>query len=92
MIKTFTHKGLKHFYELESKAGISPSHVTKLKDILASLDAAVVVNDMDAPGYGLHPLKGNLKGYWAVSVSGAWRIIFRMEGENVFDVDYLQYH
>ncbi len=92
MIKTFRHKGLKHFYEVESKAGISTSHISKLKDILASLDAAVAMNDMDAPGYGLHPLKGTLKGYWAVSVSGAWRITFRMEGEDVFDVDYLQYH
>lgn len=92
MIKTFRHKGLRNFFERESKTGITPIHFTRLKDILASLDAAVAVSDMAAPGLGLHPLKGKLKGYWAVSVSGAWRITFRFEGGDVFDVDYLQYH
>lgn len=92
MIKTFRHKGLQYFYERESKAGITAAHAIRLKDILASLDAAEVVGDLDAPGLGLHSLKGKLKGHWSVSVTGAWRITFRFDGGNAFDVNYLQYH
>lgn len=92
MIKTFRHKGLQYFYERESKAGITVAHAIRLKDILASLDAAEAVSDLGAPGLRLHPLKGKQKGHWSVSVTGAWRVTFRFEGGNAFDVNYLQYH
>ena len=70
MIRTFRHKGLRAFAETGSKAGIQPAHAKKLGIPLTALDAASRPSDLNAPGYGLHPLHGNLKGHWAVSVSG----------------------
>ena len=63
-----------------------------LRDILARLDAARSVDDMDIPGLRLHPLKGNLKGVWAVTVRANWRVTFRFAGQDAFDVDYVDYH
>jgi antitoxin HigA-1 len=67
-------------------------HVIKLRDILARLDAARTVADMDMPGFRLHPLKGGWKGWWAVTVRANWRVIFRFADPNAFDIDYLDYH
>ena len=67
-------------------------HAEKLRDILARLDAAGVVADMDLPGFRLHPLKGGLTGFWAVTVRANWRVIFRVADGEVWDVDYLDYH
>jgi proteic killer suppression protein len=92
MIKSFKHKGLKKLYETGSKQGIKPEHATRLRLILARLDASSTQEDMNLPGLGLHPLKGSLKGFWAVTVSGNWRVIFRFENGNAIDVDYLDYH
>jgi len=66
--------------------------VQKLTDILDLLNAAAKPGDMDFPGSYLHPLKGGLKGFWAVRVSGNWRVIFRFETGDALDVDYLDYH
>ena len=71
---------------------MAPQHVEKLRDILAQLDQSRGPDDMNLPGYRLHPLKGTLKGHWAVSVSGNWRVAFRFEGGHAVDVDYLDYH
>jgi len=71
---------------------VAPQHVEKLRDILAQLDQSRGPDDMNLPGYRLHPLKGTLKGHWAVSVSGNWRVAFRFEGGHAVDVDYLDYH
>lgn len=71
---------------------MSWEHLTKLRDILARLDAARVVEDMKVPGFALHPLKGDLRGFWAVTVRANWRVIFRFAGHDVFDVDYVDYH
>ncbi len=92
MIKTFRHKGLEKWFENGSKSGIMPEHAGRLKLILGVLDAANEPGDMGLPGLKLHSLKGPLKGFWAVSVSGNWRVIFRFEGNDVFDVDYVDYH
>lgn len=92
MIKSFRHKGLKQFAERGSKAGIQPSHAARLKKQLTALDVAVRPEDMNAPGYDLHPLKGDLAGHWSVSVSGNWRLTFRFEGEDAILVDYQDYH
>ena len=92
MIKTFKHKGLKKLYETGGKKGVQPDHVNRLRLILARLDASSTADDMDLPGLGLHPLKGKFKGFWAVSVSGNWRVIFRFENGNAIDVNYLDYH
>ncbi len=89
MIKSFRHKGLKAFYSTGSKAGIQAKHADRLRLILARLDAAYEAEDMDLPGLRLHKLTGDLKGYWAVDVSGNWRIIFKFEGHDAHVVDYL---
>lgn len=92
MIQTFRHKGLKRFFETGSKAGIIAEQAKRLRLILARLDAAREPRDMDLPGLRLHPLSGDLSGFWSVSLSGNWRVIFRFEGPDVFEVDYLDYH
>ncbi|MGD9731499.1 MAG: type II toxin-antitoxin system RelE/ParE family toxin [Desulfamplus sp.] len=92
MIKTFKHKGLKKLFEAGNHKGVNPDHVKRLRLILARLDASQTSDDMNLPGLNLHPLHGDLKGFWALAVSGNWRVIFRFENSNVFDVDYNDYH
>ncbi len=92
MIQGFRHKGLKRLYDTGSKAGIQPEHETRLLALLARLDAAATPGDMDLPGTRLHSLKGDLDGFWAVTVSGNWRLIFRFSGSDAVDVDYVDYH
>ena len=92
MIVSFEHKGLERFYKTGSKSGIQPAHALKLSLILSLLEIAKSADDMNVPGVGLHPLKGDLRGYFSVKVSGNWRLIFKPIGENMEFVDYLDYH
>jgi proteic killer suppression protein len=92
VIRTFRHKGLHRFAENGSKAGIQPKHADRLRRLLTALDVASGPGDMNAPGYDLHPLKGDLAGHWAVSVSGNWRLTFAFESEDAVLVDYQDYH
>ena len=92
MIKSFRHKGLQRFFLDGTKKGIQPKHAEKLADILDLLDAASEIGDMRFPGSDLHPLKDDFRGFWSVRVSGNWRIVFRFENGDVFDVDYIDYH
>ena len=92
MIKSFKHKGLKKFFETGNHKGVNPDHVKRLRLILARLDASQIRDDMNLPGLGLHPVKGDLNDFWAVTVSGNWRIFFRFENNNVVDVNYDDYH
>jgi proteic killer suppression protein len=92
MIKSFSHKGLEDFFYDGVKKGIQPKHARKIGDILDLLDAAGTVEDMSFPGSGLHPLKGDRKGEWAVEVSGNWRITFKYVNGNAHDVSYEDYH
>ena len=92
MIKTFRHSGIEKFFTTGSKAGIQPSHAAKLSVQLFQLSRAREAIDMDAPGWGLHALRGDLKGHWAVKVNGDWRLIFAFEGDNAILVDYQDYH
>jgi len=92
MIKKIIHKGLEKFYRTGSKAGIQPRHAAKLGRILARLDAASCPDDMDAPGYALHPLHGDRKDTWAVTVQANWRITFRFNGTDADIVNYEDYH
>jgi proteic killer suppression protein len=92
MIKNFKHKGLKKLYEVGSKQGVNTEHAARLLLILARLDASSAPEDMNLPGLSLHALKGSLKNFWSVSVSGNWRVIFRFENNHATDVDYLDYH
>jgi proteic killer suppression protein len=92
VIRSIRHKGLRRLHEDDDPRGVFAEHVEKLRDILARLDAARDVSDMDLPGFRLHPLKGDRKGFWAVTVRANWRVIFRFEDLDVSDVDYADYH
>ena len=92
MIRTFRHKGLQKYFETGSKAGIQTDQELRLRMRLAALDTAICIEDMDLPGFRLHPLKGDRKGLWAIDVNRNWRIVFSFEGGNVFVVDYEDYH
>jgi len=92
VITRWSHKGLRAFFETGSTRGIRPEHGSRLRLILARLDASAEPRDMNLPGLRLHPLKGPLKGAWAVNVSGNWRVVFRFEGKDAVDVDYVDYH
>ncbi len=92
MIIGFRHKGLERLYSSISSQQISAAHANKIRRILFRLDIATDPGHMNLPAFRLHPLKGNLKGYWSVNVSGNWRIIFRFKGMNVCDVDLVDYH
>jgi proteic killer suppression protein len=85
VIRSFRHKGLKRLYAEDDRRGVSGEHAEKLRDILARLDAAATVADMDLPGFRLHPLTGKLKGFWAVVVRANWRVIFRFEDGDALD-------
>jgi toxin HigB-1 len=92
MILSFRHRGLKAFFEEGSKAGIQAAHAAKLGAMLRRLNEAADPRDMNLPGWGLHPLKGTLKGHWSVWVSGNWRLTFRFVGQDAELVDYQDYH
>ena len=92
MIASFKHRGLKALYDERAARRVAPEHVQKLRDVLAVLDRSRRPQDVDIPGFRLHPLKGELKDHYAVAVSGNWRVTFRFEEGDVVDVDYLDYH
>jgi toxin HigB-1 len=92
MIRSIRHKGLKRLFQEDDPSGVNPEHIGKLRNILARLSAARVVADMDLPGFRLHALKGEMKGFWAVTVRANWRVVFRFEDGYAEDVDYVDYH
>ena len=92
MIASFKHRGLKRLYEDDDHRDLSPAHVDKGKRSQARLDEAADIRNMALPGFQLHPLKGKLKDLWAVSVSGTWRVVFRFENGNAYEVDLIDYH
>ena len=92
MIASFRHRGLRMLYEKDDGRRLPAAYLTKVRRILARLDEASDVQHMALPGLQLHPLSGDLRGFWAVSVSGNWRIIFRFEKGNAYDVDLVDYH
>lgn len=92
MILGFRHKGLERLFEKGDPRRVPPALTAKVERVLARLDEAAEPGDMSLPGFGLHPLRGDLAGYWAVRVSGNWRIIFRFEGRDVRDVELVDYH
>jgi len=92
MIRSIRHKGLKRLYEDDDSRGVIREHTLKLRDILARLDAAGTLADLSVPGLRLHPLKGELRGFWAITVRANWRLIFRFAEGDVLDLDYVDYH
>ena len=92
-IQNFRHKGLKRVFEANETRGVPASLAGKLRDLLAAVDAATNVEDVGLfPGWQLHQLKGDLAGFWSLTVSGNWRIIFRCEDGEAFDLDLVDYH
>ncbi|MEM7551056.1 MAG: type II toxin-antitoxin system RelE/ParE family toxin [Bacteroidota bacterium] len=92
MIESFRSKSLKLLFEKDDPSRIKSDHVDKVRRVLSRLHRAVKIKDMNAPGLGLHQLKGDLQGYWSVTVKKNWRITFRLVDGNAFDVDYIDYH
>jgi proteic killer suppression protein len=92
VIKSFHHKGVERFFLNGTKSGIQAAHVARLGRQLQRLEVARRPQDMNVPGWKLHPLKGELKGRWAVWVSGNWRLTFEFDGEDVILIDYQDYH
>jgi proteic killer suppression protein len=92
VIRSFKHKGIERFFRDGEKSGIDPNHAARLARILDRLDASMTAHDMNLPGFKLHELKGKEKGAWSVSVSGNWRVLFKFEGNDAVEVDYLDYH
>ena len=92
MIQKFKHKGLKQLFEKGNSSGVNTHHLKRLKLILALLETAETVEDMDLPGLSLHELKGNRKGIWALKVGGNWRVTFKLDKGDVLDLNYEDYH
>jgi proteic killer suppression protein len=92
MIQSFRNKGLRRFFESGSPAGIQPSHAKRLRMLLAALDTAQSIDDMNVPGFRLHPLKGSERGRWSVWVNGNWRLTFEFSKGHAYVLDYEDYH
>ena len=92
MIRSFRHRGLKRLYERGDRSQVGADMVRKIENILFALDAANSPEHMDLPGFRLHPLRGDLQGFWSVTVRANWRIIWRFDGADAIDVDLIDYH
>ena len=91
MIKSFQHKGLRKFYETGNLAGVQASHGKRLRMQLAALDTAQIIEDMDIPGFRLHPLKGELQGHWSITVNANWHMTFEFNDGNAYVLAYEDY-
>ena len=92
MIRNFRHNGLRRFWERGDRRRVPPEHAGKILRILLALDGGSEFQRMEWIGYRLHRLTGDMSGFWAVRVSANWRIIFRYEGTDAYDVDLIDYH
>ncbi|WP_019028318.1 type II toxin-antitoxin system RelE/ParE family toxin [Colwellia piezophila] len=93
MIKFFKHKGLKKYFQTGSISGIQAKHHRrKLRMQLAAIDTAQEIDDINLPGFKLHPLKGNRDGVWSITVNGNWRITFEFIDGNAYILNYEDYH
>jgi proteic killer suppression protein len=92
VIRTFRHRGIEKVFKTGAKTGIQPSHEAWLCILLTTLNLASVPQDMNRPGWDWHPLKGELKGHWAVTVNKNWRLTFTFDGADAILVDYQDYH
>ena len=92
MIRSFRHRGLRRLHERDDPSGVGANLLARITLALADLDAAGKPSDIDLPGYRLHPLRGDRRGQWSISISGNWRITFRFEDGDVYDVALIDYH
>jgi toxin HigB-1 len=92
VIRRFRHKGLELLFEEDDGKRLPPDMLNRIRVILSTLHAASGIEGMDVPTFRLHQLKGELKGFYAVTVRANWRIVFRFVGGDAFDVDFIDYH
>jgi proteic killer suppression protein len=92
VIRGFRHRGLRRLFEQGESKGIRADHREKVENILAVLNRARRPEDMNLPGFRLHRLTGDLRGFWSVTVRANWRVIFRFENGDAYDLDYIDYH
>lgn len=92
MIQSFRHKGLRKFFESGSATGIQPAHAKRLRMLLVAMDTAQSIDDMNVPGFRLHPLKGSERGRWSVWVNGNWRLTFEFRDGHAWVLDYEDYY
>ena len=92
MVRNFRHKGLQRLFQHDDGSKLPPDMVARIRLILSTLHAAQAIEAMDIPTFRLHPLKGEMKGFFSVTVRANWRIIFRFEGGEAFDLDFVDYH
>jgi toxin HigB-1 len=92
MIRRFRHRGLRRLYEDDDRRELNPEHIDKIARMLARLDEVTGPEQLDLPGFRLHPLRGDLAGYWSITVRANWPIIFRFEQGEATDVDLVEYH
>ena len=92
VIRNIRHRGLRRAHERGNFRKVHNTHQARIATVLSDLDVANKVSDLDLPTYQLHPLKGNLTGFWSVRVSANWRIVFRFEEGDVYDVNLVDYH
>jgi proteic killer suppression protein len=83
---------LSDFFSTGTNRGINAQHAAKLRRLLFALSTAEGPENMNAPNYRLHPLQGDRKGQWSVSVSGNWRLVFEFDATDVVNVDLVDYH
>lgn len=92
MIKSFKHRGLEKLFLYDDPSGINPEHLEKAERILFAIDSTNIVSDLKLASYKLHPLKGNMKGIWSITVRANWRITFKFEDGNAYILNYEDYH
>ena len=93
MIRSFRHRGLRRLYETGGAKGLPAESITKLENMLGVIDQAETVAEIGIfPGWRMHRLKGEFQGFWSLTVTGNWRLIFRFEGGDAFDLDFVDYH
>lgn len=92
VIQSFRHKGLRKFFESGNAAGIQPHHAKRLRMLLAALDTALNIEDINVPGFRLHSLKGSERGRWSVWVNGNWRLTFELKEGHAYLLNYEDYH
>ena len=89
----FHHKGLKALYDADNPRGVPATAAAKIKRILAALEFADNLAQIATmPGWKLHPLKGDRKGDYSISVTGNWRITFTLDGNSITNIDFEDYH
>ena len=92
MIMSFRHKGLRKLFETGNASGVLAAHKSRLRMQLTALNTAMTIDDMDIPGFRLHPLKGEMRGRWSIMVNGNWRVTFEFQDGNAYVLDYEDYH